>query len=112
MIPHNKPYISKKTYKSIKSLIKSGYINYSTISHNVEEKLSNLLYQQSNNAVLVTNATSALFLALIALDIKNGDEVIIPSYTCTALLNAINLIGAKAIIVDVSKKIFLLQKTY
>lgn len=104
MIPHNKPYISKNSYKSIKSVIKSGYINYSTISHDVENKLSNLLYQESNKATLVTNGTSALFLALRALNIRNNDEVIIPNYTCTALLNAINLVGAKAIVVDVSRE--------
>ena len=104
MIPHNKPYISKNAYKIIKLVIKSGYINYSTISREVEHKLSNLLYQESNKATLVINGTSALFLALRALNIENNDEVIIPSYTCTALLNAINLVGAKAIIVDVSRE--------
>jgi len=104
MIPHNKPYINKNSYKIIKSVIKSGWINYSTISHEVEDKLSNLLYQKSNKVNLVINGTSALFLALKALNIKTNDEVIIPSYTCTALLNAINLIGAKAIIADVSRE--------
>jgi len=104
MIPHNKPYISKNSLKNIKSVLKSGWINYSTISSQVENKLSNLLYQDSNQVKLIINGTSALYLALKALNITTNDEVIIPSYTCTALLNAINLIGAKAIIGDVSRE--------
>lgn len=48
----------------------------------------------------VTNGTSALFMALYALDIKEGDEVVVPTYTCTAVINAVNLIGAKPILCD------------
>jgi len=47
-----------------------------------------------------SNGTSALFLALIAIDIHPGDEIIIPSYTCSALLNAINMCGGKAVLCD------------
>lgn len=104
MIPHNKPYISKNAYKAIKQTLEGGWINYSDISHRLEDKLSNLIYNQIGFTTLVTSGTSALYLALKSLDIKVGDEVVIPSYTCTALLNAVNLIGACAVIVDVSKK--------
>ncbi len=100
-IPHNKPFIPKKSYKSIKKVLKSGWINYGSISHDTEKLLCDILNIRSES-VLVTNGTSALFLALKALKIKKGDEVIVPTYTCTALLNAIYMTQALPIVVDIS----------
>jgi len=51
-------------------------------------------------AVATSSGTSALHLALLALDIKEGDEVLIPSYVCSALLNAILYVGAQPVLVD------------
>ncbi|MFC1511502.1 DegT/DnrJ/EryC1/StrS family aminotransferase, partial [Candidatus Margulisiibacteriota bacterium] len=51
-------------------------------------------------ARLTNSGTTALHLALLALEIKPGDEIILPTYTCVALLNAINYIQAKPVFVD------------
>ena len=51
-------------------------------------------------AVATNSATSALILALAALDAGSGDEVILPSYTCVAILNAIRQVGATPCLVD------------
>jgi len=51
-------------------------------------------------AIATNSGTSAIILALNTLGVKPGDEVIIPSYTCLALLNAIVQVGAKAILID------------
>jgi perosamine synthetase len=101
MIPHNKPFINSKSYKYISRTLKSGWINYGEISKKVENKLSKLIYSKKSKVLLVNSGTSALYLSFKALKIKENDEIIIPSYTCTALLNAINLIGAKAVICDI-----------
>ncbi|MCJ7582601.1 MAG: DegT/DnrJ/EryC1/StrS family aminotransferase, partial [Candidatus Aminicenantes bacterium] len=45
--------------------------------------------------------TSALHLALLALEVKEGDEIIIPSFVCTAVLNAVNYTRAIPRIVDI-----------
>ena len=50
---------------------------------------------------MVSSGTSALYLAMRALNINERDEVILPNITYVATLNAIKLIGAKPIIVDV-----------
>jgi perosamine synthetase len=63
-------------------------------------------YAGVKGAVAVNSGTSALHLSLIALGIKNGDEVIIPSYVCTALLNAINYVGARAVLADIDRESF------
>lgn len=50
----------------------------------------------------VSNGTAALHMALLALDVAPGDEVIIPSLTFVADANVVNLVGAKPILADSS----------
>lgn len=63
-----------------------------------EEELAH--YIGVKGAVATSSGTSALHLALLALEIKEGDEVLIPSYVCSALLNAILYVGAQPVLVD------------
>ncbi len=58
-------------------------------------------YYIMKHAVAVSNGTVALHLALIALGIKEGDEVIIPAFTFAASINAILYVGATPVMVDV-----------
>jgi dTDP-4-amino-4,6-dideoxygalactose transaminase len=51
--------------------------------------------------VAVSSGTAALHLALLALEVGPGDAVLIPSYTCAALLQAVRLAGAEPILADV-----------
>jgi len=51
--------------------------------------------------VATSSGTMALFLALKALDISHGDEVIIPTYVCRAVLDAVNYTGAMPVLCDV-----------
>lgn len=104
MIEHNRPFISNDAINIVIEAIKSGWINYGDVSSQVEAKLAGLIYAKGGYATLTTNGTSAIFLALKTLNIHKDDEVLIPSYTCTALLNAINLIGAKPIICDIGRE--------
>jgi dTDP-4-amino-4,6-dideoxygalactose transaminase len=53
--------------------------------------------------VAVSSGTAALYLALYALGIRADDEVIVPTYSCSALLNAVHLHGARSVVVDVSR---------
>jgi perosamine synthetase len=55
----------------------------------------------SKHAVAVSNGTVALHLALLALDIRPGDEVIVPSLTYIATANAVRYVGAEPVFVDV-----------
>lgn len=56
---------------------------------------------ESSFAVSVSNGTVALHLALLALGIGAGDEVIVPSFTYIASVNAIRYVGATPIFVDI-----------
>ena len=53
------------------------------------------------DAVAVSSGTAALHLALLALGIGAGDEVIVPAYTFPATANVVELAGARAVLVDV-----------
>lgn len=58
----------------------------------------------TDHAVAVSNGTVALHLALLALDIGPGDEVIVPDLTFAATINAVLYCGATPVIVDVDPK--------
>ena len=53
------------------------------------------------HAVAVSSGTTALQLALSALGLGQGDQVIVPSYACTALLHAVWAVGAQPVVADV-----------
>ena len=61
------------------------------------------------DAVAVSSGTAALHLALLALGIGPGDEVIVPAYTFPATANAVELCGARAVLVDVDPETFLVR---
>jgi len=100
MIPFNKPCLTgnEKKYilKSIQSLKISGDGEFTRRCQSwFEDRL------QCKKALLTTSCTHALEMSAILLDIKEGDEVIMPSYTFVSTANAFVLRGAKIIFVDI-----------
>ncbi|QWD70708.1 aminotransferase class I/II-fold pyridoxal phosphate-dependent enzyme [Polynucleobacter sp. UB-Siik-W21] len=67
-----------------------------------EERFAN--YCECAHGVAVSNGTAALHLALMALDIKEGDEVLIPNLTFAATANAVIHANATPVIVDIEKE--------
>ncbi len=61
------------------------------------------------DAVAVSSGTAALHLALLALGVGEGDEVVVPAYTFPATGNAVSLCGARPVLVDVDPDTFLLR---
>jgi dTDP-4-amino-4,6-dideoxygalactose transaminase len=61
------------------------------------------------HAAVVSSGTAALHLALLALEIGPGDEVIVPAYTFPATANVVELCGARAVLVDVDPETFTLD---
>lgn len=104
MITHSKPSIEQDDIRAISEVLNSGQIAQGSMVDKFERELSKFIGVREG--VATNSGTSALHLALLALDIKEGDEVIIPSYVCTALLNAINYVHAKPVIADINMEDF------
>lgn len=70
------------------------------------KKCSNWMEKKfnSNKILLTTSGTSALEMSAILLDIKDGDEVIMPSYTFVSTADAFVMVGAKVVFVDINPK--------
>ncbi len=99
MIPHSKPTLGKEEEAAVARAIRSGQIAQGEGVSQFEGMMAE--YIGKRYAVAVSSGLAALHLSLIALNIKEGDEVILPSYTCDALLNAVMYLNAKPKIVDV-----------
>ncbi|PKO95511.1 MAG: hypothetical protein CVU12_09570, partial [Bacteroidetes bacterium HGW-Bacteroidetes-7] len=63
------------------------------------------------NALVVTNGTAALELALLGIDLTPGDEVIIPAYGFMAAANIVSLLHAKPIFIDVNPESWVIDHT-
>ncbi len=61
------------------------------------------------DAVAVSSGTAALHLALLALGVGTGDEVIVPAYTFPATANAVRLAGGRPVLADVDAATFLVR---
>lgn len=102
MIPFNKPYFTGKEIEYIEEALKSGKIS----GNNTFTKKCQLYFETKygiKKALLTTSCTDALEMAAILIDIKEGDEVIMPSYTFVSTANAFVLRGAKIIFADSRK---------
>ncbi len=100
MIPFNKPPYTGNEEKYVIESMKSSKISgdgkfTKRCEFWFEEKL------QCKKVLLTTSCTHALEMAAILLNIKEGDEVIMPSYTFVSTANAFALRGAKIVFVDI-----------
>ncbi len=102
-IPVAQPDISGNELKYITDCVKTGWISsigsYITKFEKEFAKIIGCRY-----ALATSNGTASLHLALLSLNIKEGDEVIIPNLTFVATANAVIYTGAKPILVDVERK--------
>ncbi|WMW77878.1 dTDP-4-amino-4,6-dideoxygalactose transaminase [Flavobacterium sp. 20NA77.7] len=99
MIPFNKPYLTGKETSYIEDAVKSGKIS----GNGKYTKLCQAFFEDRyriKKALLTTSCTDALEMAAILIDLKEGDEVIMPSYTFVSTANAFVLRGAKIIFAD------------
>lgn len=99
MIPFNKPYLSGNELKYIEQAVFSGKISgdglFTRKCHEFFETELGF-----NKCLLTTSCTDALEMVAILLNIKAGDEVIMPSFTFVSTANAFVLRGAKIVFVD------------
>ncbi|MBF0330319.1 MAG: DegT/DnrJ/EryC1/StrS family aminotransferase [Candidatus Omnitrophica bacterium] len=98
MIPHSLPTINSKMIAAVAQSMRAGQVS---MGPQVSAFEADFTRKFKIEAAAVSSGTSALHLALLALGVGKGDEVILPTYVCTALLNAVNYTGAKPVLADV-----------
>lgn len=96
-IPLNRPTITSKDINYLKKSASANLFSGKAVKE-FEQKFAKFIGRKY--AVTTNCGTSALHLSLLALGIEKGDEVILPSYTCVSLLNAITYASGKAILTD------------
>lgn len=99
MIEQSSPFLKKSDFDYVDEILKSAQVARGRLVEKLQKEFCGTLNLQYSCAT--SSGTGALHLILLALGIGEKDEVIIPSYTCTALLNAVNYVAANAVIVDI-----------
>jgi dTDP-4-amino-4,6-dideoxygalactose transaminase len=98
-LPLSRPSISREAIDEVVACIESGWI---TTGPRVQQFEANLRsYLGAPHALALSSATAGLHLALLALELKPGDEVITTPMTFAATLNMIVLAGGRPVLVDV-----------
>ena len=98
-IPFNQPHLTGQEMKHIQEAV-----THKKLSGNgpISQRCQSLLEQRYgfNKVLLTTSCTDALEMAALLLDIRPGDEVIMPSYTFVSTANAFVLRGARIVFCD------------
>ena len=103
----NVPFVGKEEISAVTSILKNGALTSAASKGGKHVQLfekSASLFIKSKYVVAVNSGTAALQAALYALNIKHGDEVLVPSFTFVATANSVVSTGAKPVFVDVLKE--------
>ncbi len=108
MIPFARPDLSGLEERYLLEAFRSSWISSSgPFIERFEREFAALCGTRA--AVSVANGTVALHLALLALDVRPGDEVLVPSLTYVATANAVRYVGAEPVFVDVDPQTWCLD---
>ncbi len=99
MILHSKPWITEEDLKAVEETLKGGMIAQGQTTKDFETVVSD--WVGAVGGVAVASGSAALQLALLTLDIAKNDEVILPTYVCESVMEAVVSVGAKPILCDV-----------
>ena len=105
-LPFSLPEIGSEEIEEVVDSLKSGWITTGPKAKLFERQFMEFLGDCSLNTISVNSATSGLHLALEALGIGQGDEVVIPVYTFTSTAEVVRYLGATPVFVDVDPKTF------
>ncbi|WP_338882521.1 UDP-4-amino-4-deoxy-L-arabinose aminotransferase [Xenorhabdus sp. TH1] len=100
-LPFSRPAIGSEEIEAIEKVLHSGWITTGPQNHQLEQDFS--LMFGCKHAIALCSATAGMHLALLALGIGPGDEVITPSQTWVSTINMICLLGAEPVMVDVDR---------
>jgi UDP-4-amino-4-deoxy-L-arabinose-oxoglutarate aminotransferase len=100
-LPFSRPAIGEAEIAAVVEVLRSGWITTGPRARQLEDDCARLV--GATAAMAVTSATAGMHLALLALGIGPGDEVITPSMTWVSTINMITLLGAVPVFADVDR---------
>jgi len=104
MIPHSRPFIDEEDAREVRRVLLSGQLAQDGEVARFESRMAS--YVGVRGAAAVSSGSAALHLALLALGVGPGDEVLVPSYVCPAVLNAVLHAGAAPVVADIEPASF------
>lgn len=103
-IPFHRPYVTDEDVANVVNALRSGWLTSGPKTLEFESKFREYIFGQGKGyAVAVNSATSALHLALKALGIKEGDEVLLPANTFVSTAEAVTYLGAVPVLCDIQE---------
>lgn len=108
-IPLTRANITDKEVEAVEKVLRSGWLTMGPETEKLEEEFAK--YVDAKYAIAVNSATSALFLALQALGIKKGDEIIVPSFTFASSVNVIIHSGGIPVFADIKRDDFTMDQS-
>lgn len=103
-IPLIEPVVGEEELENVRSVIESGYMTQGPYANRFEESFAEMT--NSDHAITATSCTTGMEMALEAVGVGRGDEVIIPDFTHPATGNAVVRVGADPVIVDVDPRTY------
>lgn len=103
-IPFTMPFIGEEEVKAVADVVRSTWLTQGECVQKFENKFAE--YAGIKEAVAVFNGTAALHLSMISAKVRQGDEVIVPSFTFIATVNAVRYQGAIPVFADIDPKTF------
>jgi dTDP-4-amino-4,6-dideoxygalactose transaminase len=100
-----KPDVGEPELAAVAEVVATGQLTMGKAVEEFERGLAQAV--GTAHAAAVSSGTAALHLALLALGVQAGDEVVVPAYTFPATANAVRLCGGTAVLVDVDPDTFL-----
>lgn len=100
-LPFSRPAMGQEELAAVSEVLQSGWITTGPKNQALEEAFCELT--GNKHAIAVSSATAGMHVALMALGIQAGDEVITPSLTWVSTLNMIVLLGAEPVMIDVDR---------
>jgi len=107
VIPHNRPLITPEDEQAVLAVLKSGHIAQGPEVEGLEADFVTMM--GDGGACALSSGSASLFLALYGMGIGKGQKVAVPTYACSALLNAVYMSGGIPNVIDVTEDTFVLD---
>src|SRR6266702_2861075 len=103
-IPITKPFFGAAELEAVQKPLQTGWVVQGPFVKDFEDRFS--AFTAAAHSVATSSCTTALHIAMAALGLKPGDEVIVPAFTWVATANVVEYMGAKPVFCDVDLRTF------